>query len=166
MDMDPGEKLVEIRRRNTLRERGLPLDTPAVAIADADADWQEEKQLQAKAYQQLRAIGWKVYNTSQPRRAKFLTPGIADCLISHRGRGVAAWWEVKTERGKQTEAQRDFQLDVEAGGQLYVLGPPRVLYRWLVERGYALFEDGLLISVPFVPKLVAGPTPISPGTAP
>ena len=140
----------EAARRMQLQARGLPFDTPALELprtaeqAEAD-DARLEKAIVANADKQLRALGFRVINTSQPRHAKFLTPGIPDRLYVHRARAIAFWWEAKSATGRQEPAQRDFQEDCEACEWAYVLGTDRELYAWMVAQRIAVRgADGLL----------------------
>ncbi len=48
------------------------------------------------------------------QRIRFGTPGMADILVLIRDRYV--WLEVKTERGRQSEAQRNFQAAIRGIG--------------------------------------------------
>lgn len=130
---------------------------PEVAIArDRNALRQAElleKDLVAHADKQLRALGFRVISQSQPRHAKYLTPGIPDRLYFHRARGVAVYWEAKTATGEQSPSQKDFQDDCEACGWNYVLGTPDALYAWLIDHGIAAEEGALLVPLPYTPLL-------------
>lgn len=68
-------------------------------------------------------------------RASMQTVGWPDMRFVDRARGIAVWWEAKAPGGKQSAAQHQFQLDVEACGEAYVLGPYQVLEDWAVAHG-------------------------------
>lgn len=115
-----------------------PSRTPDELAAD---DAREEKAHVREADKQLRALGFRVINTSQPRHAKFLTPGVPDRFYFHRARGIGFAWEAKSATGEQSLAQRDFQLDMDACGWPYVLGTDQDLFTWLVARGIAVRDE-------------------------
>lgn len=136
--MIPREKAIAAAR---LR---FPEQARAADVVEAD-DARLEKAVVANADKQLRALGFRVINTSQPRHAKFLTPGIADRIYFHRARGIGFWWEAKTATGEQSPAQKDFQEDCTACGWPYVIGTDQVLFAWMVDCGIAVRgDDGLL----------------------
>ena len=45
--------------------------------------------------------------------------GVSDLIFLHNGKTI--FIEVKTDKGKQTDYQKDFQLKVEKQGHLYVV---------------------------------------------
>lgn len=49
-----------------------------------------------------------------------MLPGVADFVIVGKD-NVPVWVEFKSPKGKQTEAQKEFQADVEARGMRYYL---------------------------------------------
>ncbi len=109
-----------------------------------------EQTIVNEADKQMRALGFRVISQSQPRHAKYLTPGIPDRLYFHRGRGLALYWEAKTATGEQSSSQKDFQEDCDACGWPYVLGTDQELYAWLIDHGIAARTVGdLLISLPY-----------------
>lgn len=114
-------------------------DVRAVQCSEAE-DARLEKVVVAEADKQLRALGFRVINTSQPRHAKYITPGVPDRFYFHRARGLGFAWEAKTATGEQSAAQRDFQEDCDACGWPYVLGTDQQLYDWLLAR-YPLVRD-------------------------
>jgi hypothetical protein len=60
--------------------------------------------------------------------------------------GKFAFWEAKKENGTQSTAQKYFQELCDACGVTYLLGPMRVLERWLVDAGVAhRLEDGTYV---------------------
>ena len=118
--------------------------TPDAAALEA----RDEKRIVAQCDKQLRALGFRVINTSQPRHAKFITPGVPDRFYFHRARGVGFAWEAKTATGVQSPAQKDFQDDMEAVGWPYLLGTDQAVYDWLVAQGIAFEHLGLLVPLP------------------
>jgi hypothetical protein len=115
-----------------------PSRTPAELEAD---ETREERAHVREADKQLRALGFRVINTSQPRHAKFITPGVPDRFYFHRARRIGFAWEAKSATGRQSAAQRDFQEDMDACGWSYVLGTDQDLFAWLVERGIAVRDE-------------------------
>ena len=79
-----------------------------------------EKQVQAAVRDLLTQMSVEVWDTSQPFAAK-ITPGVPDLLCICPKRGVF-FCEVKRPGGKQTPAQRAFQVACEVAGTPYVLG--------------------------------------------
>lgn len=68
-------------------------------------------------------IWWMPMNTGASvidgRFVRFGTPGCADILASHKGRFL--WLELKSPKGRQSEAQASFQERVEREGHTYLL---------------------------------------------
>lgn len=81
-------------------------------------DQRTEKQIQSACKKLLKAMGFAVWDTSQPFRAQ-ITPGIADLFVA--GRGYNAWIECKAGYNKQTPEQKEFQREVTEHGGIYVL---------------------------------------------
>lgn len=79
-----------------------------------------EKHVQSAIKKLLGYYDIAVYDTSQPFRAA-VTPGVPDllCFCTTRGFFVI---ECKSEDGRQSKAQREFQSHCEAAGVPYVLG--------------------------------------------
>jgi hypothetical protein len=123
------------------------IETPDEA---AMAELREDEH-QAESRKLMQALGFRVINFSQKRRAK-VTPGIPDTKYYHVGRGLTLWHEDKAEWGRQSPAQRDFQEMAEACGEIYVLGKHQVLKDWLVAQGIAAPEGSLLVPLPFTPR--------------
>lgn len=142
----PREKAIAAARLR-YPEQARAADTTEADVARA------EKAVVANADKQLRALGFRVINTSQPRHAKFLTPGIADRIYFHRARGIGFWWEAKSATGEQSPAQCDFQEDCEACGWPYICGTDQVLFAWMVEHGIAVRGDDGLLHTPTMPTL-------------
>jgi hypothetical protein len=109
-----------------------------------------EDEHQAESRKLMQALGFRVINFSQKRRAK-VTPGIPDTKYYHVGRHLTLWHEDKAEWGRQSPAQRDFQEMAEACGEIYVLGKHQLLKDWLVAQGIAALEGALLVPLPYTP---------------
>lgn len=124
-------------RAQALRECGLSL-VPNEAD-QAKADEREEKRIVADADKRMRALGFVVWNLSQPRASK-IAPGIPDRLYTSPARGLAVFWEAKTVRGKQRPDQAHFQAHADACGLHYVIGTDLVLAVWLADRGITLTD--------------------------
>ena len=80
-----------------------------------------EKSIQHWCAQTFRAAGCLVYNLSQARASK-QTPGLPDLWVFVPRRGTAFWFETKSPRGVQSEAQAAFQASCEGCGIRYVMG--------------------------------------------
>lgn len=65
------------------------------------------------------------------------TPGIPDRRYYSPARGVAVWWEAKTEIGRPSAHQVAFRAMCEACGEEYVIGTDDALVEWAVSKGYA-----------------------------
>lgn len=63
------------------------------------------------------------------------TPGWPDMKFTSIERALAVWWEAKSESGKQTGAQRDFERHVRACGEEYVVGTVEALAAWCEGQG-------------------------------
>jgi hypothetical protein len=88
------------------KERGIIPKEPMLKENDI--------QTQIKTYLQYRS--WFVVKIHQSLGSY---KGIADLMALKNGRTV--WIEVKTDRGRQSEWQRQFQADIEAHGGTYIL---------------------------------------------
>lgn len=83
-----------------------------------------EKDIEASIIRWLEAVGFKVYKTSQYRRPRGMSEGIADLIAFGYGRTIFV--EVKTKWGRQSAAQEKFEYDAtRAGGAIYLM--PRSL---------------------------------------
>lgn len=79
-----------------------------------------EKEIEAEMIRWLETVGFKVYKTSQYRRPRGMSTGIADLIAFGYGRTVFV--EVKTRWGRQSEDQKTFEMDaVHKGGAIYVM---------------------------------------------
>lgn len=81
-------------------------------------DQRTEAQIQAACKKLLKQMGFAVWDTSQPFKAR-ITPGLADLFVAGRGRN--AWIEVKAGYNKQTPEQIEFEREVKEHGGIYVL---------------------------------------------
>jgi hypothetical protein len=81
----------------------------------------------------MEALGFTVWRMSQPRATK-QSAGLPDRFYTHPAKGIAVFWEAKRPGGKQREAQKAFQSDVEACRIAYVVGPSDVLLAWCVAK--------------------------------
>lgn len=94
-----------------------------------------------RADKQMGALGFRTINTSQPRHAKYITPGVPDRFYFHRARRIGLAWEAKADGGRQSPSQRDFQDDMDACGWPYVLGPALALFDWLAAHHPVVWDD-------------------------
>lgn len=90
----------------------------AKPFAKKNEDPRSEKEIQQAVKNALRAMGFGIWDTSQPFEAK-ITPGLPDLFVV--GRGLMAWVEVKSATGRQSPAQAAFQRAVEENGGIYLL---------------------------------------------
>lgn len=134
--MSDTDRIAEAKRRQSRRDAGLPLEeTPAEAKARTqEEDHRREIEIQREIRRLFLAHGFRVCWLSQARRSK-QTAGIADLWVTHRGRGIAFWFEVKAEGGEQSEAQHEFELDCIATNTTYVLGGYATAENYLREMG-------------------------------
>lgn len=114
------------------------VERPAAPTVDED-DERVEKAIVAQADKCMRALGFTVWNLSQPRASK-IAAGVPDRLYTSPARGLALYWEAKTVRGRQRPDQRTFQEHCEACGLHYVLGTDSVLAAWLAAHSIQLSE--------------------------
>lgn len=61
----------------------------------------------------------KINNDNGSRFVRFGLPGSADIIGVHKGRFIAI--EVKSERGRQSENQREFEKYITDNGGVYIL---------------------------------------------
>lgn len=61
---------------------------------------------QSEVIRLAKALGWVYYHTHDSRRSP---AGFPDLVLMHRGQGRVIYRELKTERGRVTAAQRDWQ---------------------------------------------------------
>ena len=144
MSLDPmpsADELLRMKAEREARGRGLVLLSAEMAAGAAAAraadDARLEKQIVAAADKRLRALGFTVWNLSQPRASK-IAAGVPDRLYTCPARGLAVLWEAKTAQGRQRPDQRVFQEHCDACGLHYVVGTDRALAAWLASRGIDL----------------------------
>lgn len=80
-----------------------------------------EKSIQHWCAQMFKAAGCLVYSLSQARASK-QSPGLPDLYVLVPRRATAFWFETKSAKGRQSEAQAAFQKACEACGVRYVMG--------------------------------------------
>ena len=66
-----------------------------------------EKRFQDAVVQLAKILGWKVYHTYDSRRS---TPGYPDLTLVREGRLIFA--ELKSEKGKMSKAQKEWEYDL------------------------------------------------------
>lgn len=83
-------------------------------------DRRREKEIEAEIIRNLRALGFRVSKTSQPR-ASMMTEGIPDLYVVHERWRLRFWVEVKAGRGRPSPAQLAWhRAEREAGGHVLV----------------------------------------------
>lgn len=131
--------LVHLAAARTARVSPPPASGPQVAkrprTARQRARVPTEKETQHAVRRLLASVGARVWDTSQPFRAK-ITPGLPDLLAFVPGRGLV-FIECKRPGGKQSPAQREFQAECEAAGVPYVLGGVDEVAAYLNDRSQA-----------------------------
>lgn len=119
---------------------------PSLDTLGKDAD---EDAHQVEGDRIMRALGFDVVRLSQKQRSK-VTEGLPDRRYYHRRRRLFVWWESKAAWGRQSPAQREYQLMCDESGDPYVLGTIDALKQWLVDNQVATFdESGLPQPIPF-----------------
>jgi hypothetical protein len=81
---------------------------------------QTEKQFMSQVVRYAELMGWRVHHTFDSRKS---SPGVPDLLCIRRPRVV--WAELKSDRGRLTDDQRAWLLDLRACGQEAYLWSPR-----------------------------------------
>lgn len=81
----------------------------------------KEKHVEALCDQLMAMYGYAVIRFSQPRHS-MQTAGIPDRKYFGATHKDGVWFECKRPGGKQSDAQRTFQLLAEYCGETYVLG--------------------------------------------
>lgn len=95
---------------------------------EAVPDDRSEKQIQMAIRKALKLHQFQIYDLSQDRPTR-QTAGLADLYVV--GHGTCAWIEVKTPKGKQSDAQKLFgRLVSEAGGLYFVWRHESEAIRW------------------------------------
>ncbi len=86
-------------------------------------------------------LGFDYWSLSQARATR-QTPGWPDELYTHPERRIAVWYEAKSPRGKQSDAQKEFQRHVTTCGHDYVSGTAEALYAWAAGRNLVRILPG------------------------
>jgi len=104
-----------------------------------------EKEEQGMIVKLFRAVGIRVYTTSQARPAK-VSPGIPDLWCVHKDAGVCFWWESKRQVGGElSTAQQEFRDECAAGLVNWGSGDRWAARAFLVRIGLARDVNGELI---------------------
>jgi hypothetical protein len=124
-----------LAQRHASQMAGVPEDADAL-----------EKDTQADVVKLFRAYGCTVYNLSQPRHAKYLTPGIPDLWVFHRASRQAWWWETKRPvGGKLSPAQVEFAQFCDETRVQHGVGSRADVESWLCDIGLAVRQaDGTI----------------------
>jgi hypothetical protein len=128
--------------------RGEIAGVERVDTAELLADVQIEKDVAARGVKQMRALGFIAVNYSQARASK-QTPGVQDHEFFHPQRSVFLKWEVKTPTGRPSPDQVQYGEWCAACGIAYLCGTDEDLFAWLIARGIAFEEGGLLVPLPY-----------------
>lgn len=99
------------------------------------SDFATEKQIEKMGDEFMALLGFTPVRFSQPRKT-MQTCGIPDRRYYSAQRQTVLWWEAKSEKGKQSGAQRRFQEMVEACGETYLVGTDDVLIAYARQRGW------------------------------
>lgn len=84
-----------------------------------------ERHLQAQVEGIARDLGWKVYHTHDSRRS---APGYPDIAAAHRDQQRILYAELKSQKGRVTDAQRDWaEVLHAAGAEVYIWRPADLL---------------------------------------
>ncbi len=95
-----------------------------------------ETEVQTQVRRIYEALGCVVYSFSQGRRTR-QTPGIPDLLVFCARKRLAFFHEVKTDDGKQSPEQREFQRVCQLVRLEYVLGGVQAAYDTAFRLGLA-----------------------------
>ena len=95
---------------------------PAKKVAAVVRLPQRERDVQRDVVRLYESLGCAIYSTSQPRKAKYITPGIPDLMVF--APKVGRFWlhEIKSEKGKPSSAQLDFETLCGSCGVGHVIG--------------------------------------------
>ena len=88
----------------------------------ADPTAWTEKRFQAHVLELAALFGWLAYHTYDSRRS---APGYPDLTLVHAERRRIIFAELKTDRGRLTEAQREWANAIAAAGGEYRLWKPK-----------------------------------------
>lgn len=137
----PGELIAEAERRKAKKENR------AIAPSPADLeriDKQREAKVQSAVVEEYVRNGGKVWSTSQPRKAKFITPGGADLIVFF---DVAMWFhEVKPDGKPYREDQLLFAAACRSAGIPCIGGGVAAARVKLSELGIILSDKPPIIS--------------------
>lgn len=106
-----------------------------------------ERDIQTQGVALYRRAGCTVIHLSQPRRT-MQTPGIPDTKVYAPHLGQSWWHEWKGPRGKQSEAQRQFQVNAVRCGERYIIGGLTEAEDQLIRVGLAKRVQGQFILTP------------------
>lgn len=84
-----------------------------------------EAVLQTRVIAHARATGWLAYHTHDSRRSQ---PGFPDLVLVSERRGRVLFRELKTERGRLSEPQREWLRALAAAGQDAAVWRPTDLF--------------------------------------
>ena len=144
--MTPEQAHAEADRRRRAQDAGRPLaDDGLRTAAPEPQDNALEAREQRRVIELFRAMGCRVYETSQKRAAK-VTPGIPDLWVVCVRVGLAWWWETKrTAGGRHSSVQLDFAEECALTGTPYGTGDRRAAEEYLIALGLAeRLADGSL----------------------
>ena len=80
-----------------------------------------EAQLQAAVVQLAKVLGWMVYHTHDSRKSE---PGFPDLVLVHPAKRRLLFYELKSENGYLTAAQREWLNALNlAGAEALLYGP-------------------------------------------
>jgi hypothetical protein len=99
----------------------------------------KESEIQREIVDFLRTVGCSVWQTSQGYRkdpgGTRMTPGIPDIFVMHES-GAWTWAEIKTPKGKLSEAQEAFRAECYLSGVRWrCWRDVREAWDWSVEHG-------------------------------
>lgn len=106
---------------------------PAAAIPDT----RSEEEIRVGIKQALRTLGWHVWDHEQQRKDPRVDAGFSDLVVI--GFGVIAFAEIKSAKGAQNEAQREFERVVRANA-----GPGVRFCLWRSEADALSFARGVM----------------------
>ena len=82
----------------------------------------------------MSALGFTCWHLSQ-NRASRQTPGWPDMLFTCPAKRLSVYYEAKSAKGKQSDAQKAFQADIVACGHEYIVGTWTAMHVWCVGKG-------------------------------
>ncbi len=103
-------------------------------------------------------LNFEYWSLSQARATR-QTPGWPDEFYTHPTLRLAVWYEAKAPKGKQSDAQKEFQRHVELCGYDYVSGTVETLYAWAASKDLVRILPGGGMQVLKRGPLSASPTP-------